>query len=457
MRTLAALLACCFTLTLGAAEAPPAPGTPKDFRLPPKITRTLANGLQITFIEYGEIPKVTVAALTRAGNLNEGEQTWLADITGQMMKEGAGQRSAGQIAEEAASMGGAVGIGVGPDETRVSMDVLGEHGPKAVAMIADLLRRPALPASEFDRIRRDFERQLALARTQPQSLAAEAFLGLLYPDHPYGRAFPSDTQLAAYGIDDVRRFHGDNFGAARTRIYVAGRFDRAAMDAAIDAAFGDWVRGPDPLVVPPRAVARAQLKLVDRPNAPQSTLILGIPVIDPTQPSFMNVSVMNTLLAGSFSSRITSNIREAKGYTYSPSGSIATRYRNAYWSEQADVTTEATGPALKEIFAEIERLRREPPTPAELKGFQNFRAGTFVIQNATRSALVNQLAFIDLHGLPDDYLSRFVERVYAVTPEQVAAAAREALRPEQMTLVVVGDLDKIRAQLEALPQVRPLM
>jgi zinc protease len=454
MRALLTLLACCVSVALGAAETPPAPGTPKDFRLPPKVTRALANGLQVTYIEYGEIPKVTVSAVTRVGNLNEGTDSWLADITGEMLKEGAGPRSATQMAEDAAAMGGSVGVGVGPDETSVSMDVLTENGPKAAAMIADVLRRPTLPASEFDRIKRDFERQLALARTQPQSLAVEAFLNLVYPDHPYGRVYPSTEQLRAYSIDHVRRFHGDNFGAARTRIYVAGRFDRAAMDSAIDAAFGDWVRGPAPMIAPPTAAARPQLKLIDRPDAPQSTIILGLPVVDPSHPSFLKVSVTNTLLAGSFSSRITTNIREGKGYTYSPSGSLSTRYRSAYWSEQADVTTTVTGPALKEIFAEIERLRREPPTAAELKGFQNYRAGIFVIQNATRGALVNQLAFIDLHGLPDDYLTRYVERVYAVTPEDVTTAARESLDPAGMTLVVVGDLKKIRAQLEAVPQVR---
>jgi zinc protease len=335
--------------------------------------------------------------------------------------------------------------------------VLSEHGAKAVAMISDVLRRPTLPESELERIKRDFDRELALARTQPQSLAREAFLGVLYPDHPYGRVYPSEAQLRAYTIDDVRRFHGSNFGAARTRLYVAGRFDRAALEAAIDQTFGDWERGPAPVNVPPNPIARAQVKLIDRPDAPQSTILLGIPTIDPSHPSFMNVSVMNTLLGGSFSSRITLNIRESKGYTYSPNSQVSARYRSGYWVEQADVTTDVTGPALKEIFAEIDRLRKEPPSPAELKGIQNYRAGVFVIQNSTRGALIGQLAFIDLHGLPDEYLTCFVERVYAFTPEQISAAAREHIRPEAMTLVVVGDLKKIRAQLEALPQVKPLL
>ena len=137
MRTLLTLLAGCISLALGAAETPPAPGTPKDFRLPPKVTRALANGLQVTYIEYGEIPKVTVSAVTRVGNLNEGTDTWLADITGEMLKEGAGPRSATQMAEDAAAMGGSVGVGVGPDETSVSMDVLTENGPNVLRIYTD--------------------------------------------------------------------------------------------------------------------------------------------------------------------------------------------------------------------------------------------------------------------------------------------------------------------------------
>ncbi len=454
-------LACFLSLLLsigaGAVESPPAPGTPRDFQIPSKATRTLDNGIQITFIQYGEIPKVTITAIARVGNLNEGKQTWLADITGEMLKEGAGGLGSAQIAERAAAMGGGVGVAVGPDETTVGMDVLTENGPEAVGMIADLLRRPTLPEAELDRIKRNFDRQLALARTRPGSLANEQFLAALYPDHPYGRLLPTADQLRAYRIDEVRRFHAENFGAARTRIYVAGRFERAAMEQAIVKAFGDWARGPDPLIAPPRAVAQAKLLLVDRPGAPQSTIMMGLPTIDPSQPQFMSVSVMNTLLGGSFISRITSNIRESKGYAYSPSSSVSARYRSAYWAEQADVTTDATGPALKEILGEIERLRREPPTAAELRGIQNYRAGVFVIQNSTRGALIGQLAFIDLHGLPDEYLTKFVERVYAFTPEQIGAAARDYVKPQEMTIVVVGDLAKVRPQLEKVPELKSLL
>lgn len=454
MRVIAVLLLTCSTAL--AAEAPPAPSAPRNFELPGKSTRTLDNGLQMTFVEFGAVPKTTITAVVRAGNLNEGDKTWLADLTGELLKEGAGARSANQIAEDAASMGGTVGVAVGPDQTTISLDVLSEHGAEAVALIADLLRRPQLPESELPRIRRDFQRQLALARTEPDSLANEAFLALLYPGHPYGRVFPTDAQLAGYTIDEIRSFHRENFGGARTHIYVAGRFERATLERAIEQGFADWQAGPAPLILPPAGVSKRQIKLIDRPGAPQSTIYLGIPAIDPSQSEYLQLSLTNSLLGGEFSSRITSNIRESKGYAYAPHSSLDVQYRTGYWLEEADVTTEHTGDSLKEIYAEIARLQGAVPAASELQGMQNYRAGIFVLQNATRGALIGQLAYIDLHGLPDDYLTHLVERIYAITPDQVSAAARKYIRPEAMTLVIVGDLAKIRPQLQKVPQLQGL-
>jgi predicted Zn-dependent peptidase len=439
-----------------AVEAPPTPSAPKNFEVPEKSERDLGNGLQLTFVEFGRIPKTAITAVIRAGNLNEGDDTWLADLTGELMKEGAGTRDANQIAEAAASMGGSVNLSVGPDQTSVSLDVLSEHGEDAVGLIADLLRRPMLPESELPRIKRDFGRQLALSRSEPDSIANEAFLALLYPNHPYGKLYPTEAQLAAYSIEQIRAFHAANFGAARTHIYVAGRFDRAKIERAIEQAFGDWAAGPAPLLNPPTGVSKRQLRLIERPGAPQSTIYLGLPAIDPSQAEYLQLSLTNSLLGGEFSSRITSNIRENKGYAYSPQSALDVQYRTGYWILQADVTTEHTGDSLKEIYAEIDRLQREPPSMQELTGMKNYRAGIFVLQNATRGALISQLAFMDLHGLPDDYLTHLVERIYAVSPDQVSAAARKYIRPEDMTLVIVGDLAKVRPQLAQLPQLKGL-
>jgi zinc protease len=438
-----------------AKEKPPEGGTPKPFTLPQKTTFTLKNGMRVTLVPYGSVPKVTVSAIVRAGNLNEGpEQVWLANITGAMLKEGTRTRSAAQIAEDAARMGGQINVGVGADQTSINGDVLSEFGPELVAVIADVVQNPLLPASELPRLKTDRLRQLTIARTQPGPIANERFRKLLYPNHPYGRIYPTEEMINRYTIEDVQKFYKENFGAARTNLYVAGRFDAAAMRKAITQAFEGWTpAGPPPKENIPKPVAARTINLIDRPGAAQSTIYLGLPVVYPGHNDYIALQVTNALLGGSFASRITSNIREAKGYTYSPNSSLSTRYRDAYWVQVADVTTAVTGPSLKEIFYEIERLQKEPPTDAELMGIKNYLAGIFVLQNSSRQGVINQLAFVDLHGLDDKYLTTYVQKVFAITPKDIQRIAQTYLLNDKMTLVVVGDKSKVTEQVSPFGQV----
>jgi zinc protease len=161
---------------------------------------------------------------------------------------------------------------------------------------------------------------------------------------------------------------------------------------------------------------------------------------------------MNSLLGGTFGSRITSNIREDKGYSYSPDSSIDARRGGALWVMSAEVTAEHTAPAITEILREIERLQREEPQEAELTPVKAYRAGVFVISNSSPNGVLGQLAFMNLHGLPDDFLVHWVENIQAVTPAQVSDIARRFIRPERMTVVVAGDLAKIGDSLRSLPQ-----
>lgn len=445
------------TAAAQAAERAPEPGPPRPFTIPTPATLALPNGIQATFIDFGSVPKVTIAITVRVGALNDGEHTWLSDLTAELMKEGTEQRTAEQIAEAAAEMGGQVEIGVGADQTTLSLDVLSEYGADAVALLAEILTRPRLPESELPRVRQNFLRNLSVALARSQAQADAAFAALLFPNHPYGRVFPTPEQLQSYSIDDIRRFYESNFGAQRTRIYVAGKFDRPSIEAAVRHHLGGWRDGPAPLQLPAAAPETPATVLIDRPDAPQSTLRVGLRVIDPGHADFMPLSVTNTLLGGVLTSRITMNLREAKGWAYSPSSSVSAYHRHAVWAERADVKSESTGPALQEIYREIARLQSEPPSEDELKSTKNYRNGIFVMSNATRSGLIGQFAFMDLHGLPTEWLTTFIDRLYTVTPEQVSQAAREHLDPARMSVVVVGDLAKIRKQLEeveGLPQIR---
>jgi zinc protease len=429
-------------------QQPPAPGAPKDFVIPSPKRFTLSNGLPVTMVPFGQVPKVTIRLVIAAANVHEQKnEVWLADLTGNMMEEGTTAMTADALAREFAGMGGQLGISVGQDTTSASTDVLADHGAKAVQLIADVVGRPRFPESELARVKANMVRDLAIRKSSPQSVAEEKFAELMYGDHPYGRLFPTEAMLSGYTLDQVRTFHRDHFTAGRARLYVAGVFDAAAMEASIRKAFEPWARGAT-VMRPPKPAARAGgFALIDRAGAPQSTVMLGLKVADPSHADWVALEVTDSLLGGSFASRITANIREQKGYTYSPYSALDSHPGDARWYEATDVTTNVTGPSLKEIFVEIERLRKEAPSAVELQGIKNNLAGVFVVQNASRSGVLGRLAFVDQHGLGDQYLASYVKRVMAVTPDDVRRIANQYLAPDRMTLVVVGDTKTVQEQV----------
>jgi predicted Zn-dependent peptidase len=430
-------------------QAPPAPGAPKSFEAPTPTKFRLDNGLEVSLVPYGTVPKVRVELAVLAGNAYESAKlTSLADLTGDLMREGTKTKSATDISQAAARMGGSLDVGVNANTAEISGDVLSESGPEMVRLVADVAMNPKFPESELPRLKADALRNLSIAKSQPQQMAVEKFRGVLYPGHAYGRVFPTPEMVQGFTLADVRSFYEENWGAGRAHLYVAGRFDRAAIEAAIREAFAGWKAGKPSTLQPPTPKSVRSIYLVDRPGAVQSTILLGMPVPDPSNPDYVPLSVVNTLLGGYFSSRITANLREAKGYTYSPFSQISTRYRDAYWAEAADVTTNVTGPSLKEIFYEIDRLQKEPPTAEELKATQNYIAGVFVLQNSSRSGIINVLELIDLHGLPADYLKTYVQRIYAVTPQDVQKLAEKYIQDDKATIVVVGDKKVIEEQIK---------
>jgi zinc protease len=427
---------------------PPVGGTPKDFTLPVKREFALPNGLQVTLVPFGTIPKATVSLAVRVGNVNEApNETWLADVTGDLMNEGTTSRSSTEIAELTAGMGGGLAIGVGPDQATIGGSVLAERAPDFVRLIADIVQHPRFPESELPRIKASRIRQVAIAKSQPQPIAQEKFYQLLYGDHAYARLYPAEDLLKSYTVEQIRAFHANNFGAGRAHLYVAGVYDAPAVEKAIRDAFGGWTKGAPAVANVPKPKSGRRVELIDRPGAVQSTVYVGLPVPNASNTDYTALQVTDALLGGAFGSRITSNIREQKGYTYSPFSAITDHYRDAFWTEVADVTTNVTGPSLKEIFGEIDKLRKEKPPVEELRGIQNNMAGIFTLQNASRSSVIGQLQFVDLHGLPDTYLTEYVKRVMAVSPADVQRIMQTYLRPENMAIVVVGDKKLIQDQV----------
>ena len=430
-------------------ETPPAGSAPRDFKLPPREDFTLANGLQTRLVPFGEVPKMSVLITIQAGNVHEpDDQVGISDLLSRLLKEGTATRPAAALAEQVARMGGSLSISNGSDETYVRADCLSEYAPQLLELLADVVQHPALPASELPRLKADFKRQMNLMRARPGFQAEMKMREAVYAGHPYGRPLPTDAQIDALSLAQVKAFYDKEYGAQRTAIFAAGKFDAPAVRQAITAAWSSWPAGPAPHIVAAKGLTKPLVLTQDRPSAPQSTIMLGLPVADPTSPDYIRLRVTNSLLGGSFGSRITRNIREDKGYTYSPYSYIDTNYHAGLWMEAADVTTKDTYNSLHEIVKEIELLQKTPPSAEELKGIQSYETGLFVLRNSTPGGIINQLSTMHLQGLPDSYLTEQVQNINAVTPEQVSATARKYVRPEAMTTVVVGDQKVIAPQLK---------
>lgn len=450
---LAALAAVC--LPGAPKETPPSGTAPKPFKLPPTEDFSLPNGLKVTLAPYGAIPKVSIRAFVDAGAVREpADKIWLSRLTAALLKEGTTTRSGAQLANEAADMGGQLEIHARRDSLVAGGIVLTDFGSAFAELLADVLQNASLPEAEVPRLKADLIRELTVEMSQPATLARQRFFQTMFPNQPYGRIFPTKEALAAYQISDVRAF-ATNLAAARTHVYVVGQFDPSIKDR-IRKAFGPWKAGRAEPIPAAQPVAQYSLQQVDRPGAPQSTLYIGLPVPNPKSPDYVTLDVMDSILGGSFASRITSNIREDKGYTYSPSSAVSETGHQSYWAEVADVTTAVTGPSIQEIFSEVKRLRKEAPTPQEVKGIQGYLSGLFVLKNTiSPDAVILQLRFVDFQELDRSFLSNYVQKVNAVSSADIQRVAESYITPSKMTVVVVGDKAKIADQIkpfESAPQ-----
>jgi predicted Zn-dependent peptidase len=444
------LFAALFIVLPGKAqdkETPPQGGEPKDFTLPIKEVINYDNGLTLVMVPYGSIPKATINITIKTGNINETkEEVWLADLLADLMKEGT--IADYSVKDSLAGMGGNLNIGAGAHNTSLNTSVLSEFAPQAVKILGDVLVEPKLPHSEVERLKKDMNRNITVALSTPGAQARRDFFAEIYPNHPYGRLYPTTEQVNSYNLSNVKSFYDKNFGARRATVYVVGKFDAEEVKVAVEEKLSNWREGTDVNYPEAQPQSESTVKIIDRPGAPQSTIYYGLPVVGPTSEDYIPLDVMNSLLGGSFGSRITSNIREDKGYTYSPSSALVANFKTGLWYESADVTTEHTGASIDEINKEIVRLQNEAPGKEELQGIKNYESGIYVLQNSTPGGIIGQLNFLDIHDLPESFLVDQVKNINAVTPEQVQEMAKKYIQPGKMTLIVVGDKEKIKDQVE---------
>jgi zinc protease len=414
----------------------------------PKRTRArLSDGLEVVLAESRAVPKFHGELLFRSGNAAAADRApGLAEITANVVRTGTAKRASRQIEEDLRRIGADLSSSAGADTSAISFAGLSEFAEPLLELVNELAREAAFPEAEFERERRQMLEEVKLERTQPGFLASERLRKVLFGAHPYGQVAPSEEQVAAFQRDDLTAVYREFYTPENALLVLVGDFDSAAMLKAAEKVFGAWTgKKPQAKGAPAPANPRGRrVYLVHVPGAVQTQVLAGCHAITRKHPDWVKLGLTNSLYGGAFNSRLVMNIREDKGYTYSPRSGVNALRQHGYFSISAAVRNEVVAASLTEIFYELDKLRALPVPEAELADAQNYLSGVFSMGLATQGGLLSQLVTVELNELPQDYLETYREKVRALTPLDLLAAARKYFDSANMQIVVVGD----RAQIE---------
>ena len=420
----------------------------REIRWPQRFKSRLANGLEVILVESRTIPKFHGELFFRSGNAAASNRAVsLAEMTATMVRTGTAKSSSREIEERLRGLGADLSVGAGQDTSTISFAGLSDHSDPLLQLVNELAREASFPAPEFERERRQKLEEVKLERTQPGFLAGERLRKVLFGEHPYALVSPTEGQVAAYSIGQLQSLYRDFYTPESALLIFVGDFDSSKMQTGIEKVFGSW-SGKRPLAqqsaAPPAPKGR-RVYLVHVPGAVQAQILCGCHAITRKHPDWIKLGLTNSLYGGAFNSRLVMNIREDKGYTYSPRSAVNPLRQHGYFSVSAAVRNEVVAASLTEIFYEIDRLRSITVPEAELLDAQNYLTGVFSMGLATQSGLLSQIATLALNELPEDYLETYRQKVRALTPDDVLSAARTYFDSANMQIVVVGD----RAQIES--------
>ena len=435
---------------------PPVLPPPPALRLPAVQTTTLPNGLTLAVVEMHKVPVVDVQLLVDAGAARDPSTApGLATFTATMLQQGAGARSALDVADEAAFLGAQLGTGATFDGASASIHVPRRRLEAALDLLADVVLRPSFADSEIARQRELRAAQLVQQRDEPVAVASIAFPAIVYGrGHPYGHPLNgTDSATARLARDGVAEFYRTYYRPNGAWLLIVGDVTLADARRLAAARFGGWEQGDVPAFPspppPPRAAART-VYLIDKPGAAQSVVRIGHAGPARTTPDWFALEVLNTIVGGAFTSRLNQNLRETHGYTYGAFSQFAPRRLNGAFVALASVVTAKTDSSLVEFLKELRRIRDEAVAPRELAKAKAYLTlglpGEFETTGGAAARFRELLAF----GLPLDYYDHYVDRINAITGADVQRVARAYIDPDHFDIVVVGDKSQIEAGIKAL-------
>ena len=440
----------------------PVPGATPPFRFPTIVKHRLPSGLCVWTVEHRSIPVVTAVALLAIGSaVDPEEQPGLASLTGDMLDEGAGDRTALEVNDALAGIGAQFDTEVGPDATILTLTTLARFRDRALALLGDIVMRPRFDAHEFERVRHLRMNRLRQLRDLAPAVADRAFVSTLYEGHPYGHlAIGTERALQGICLDDVVAFHQRAYRPAETTLVVVGDGTHAELLASVVSTFDAWEGSAardqalqDSLDRCQRPPARTTggIALVDRPGAAQSELRLGHVGVPRRSPDYHALLVLNMVLGGQFVSRINMNLREDKGFTYGARTSFDFRRGPGPFQLQVSVQTSATGAAITEAVRELEDVRAARPVDdRELQLARASLTRGYPRNFETAEQIARSVGQMALYDLPDDYFERFVPTIEALDVSAITRVASSHLQPHQLTAIVVGDRAVVEPQASGL-------
>lgn len=431
----------------------PTLGPPKAMILPPVIRRELANGLQLLIVEQHELPVADFVLVVKSGGTADPTgKAGTASLTSLMLREGTTTRSSLEIADQAAFLGIGLATGSTWDATSVSLHTPIGQLDSALALFADVALRPSFPGNEFERIRKNRLTDILQIKDRGPSIANQAYAAILYgSEHPYGTSMiGTQRSVESLSAADLKAFYTSEFKPNNSTLIVVGDVRPADVERRVNALFGNWQRGPvqTRTFSAPPAAQPTTIYLIDKPGAPQSSFRIGSVGVPRSTKDFFALSVLNTILGGSFTSRLNNTLREVKGYTYGAGSSFDMRKMAGPFTANAEIVATKTDSALLVFMSELNSIRQ--PVPAdEITRAKRYTQLRLPWSFETTQQIASGLIPIVLYDLPADFFSSYVQNIEAVTQADIQRVANQYINPSSLAIVIVGDRKSIEAGLKA--------
>jgi len=431
--------------TIDRTKPPQTPPLPA-FHLPAVYETKLPNGLAVVLLEDPRFPLVTVRLAFNAGSrFDPTDLRGLSEATGSLLTEGTKRRTSRQIAEEATSIGGAIGAQHSPDTMMIAASSLSEHAGELLDLVADVARNASFPAGEVTLYKTNRKQRLLEQRSQSAFLAQEKFDEIIFGANPYGHTNPTPESIEKLEIPALAKFRDTYLVPNNGVLIVLGKLPaRANLMKMLQERFGDWQQRPVPATAStPIPAPQKSVTLVDRPGSVQADVHIGHLAVTRTSPDYFPLVVASTILGGGTSSRLFNGIREKQGFAYSVYSHQIPLKDAGVFSAVMQVRNDVVGPAITSMVSELNGMAKAPVATAELTDVKNYLSGVFVLRLQTQDGLASQLAAVKSMGLPLEYLEKYTTRIRSVEPDQIQSVAKKIIAADQAAIVVVGDAKQI--------------